>query len=365
MMKMGMRVVTVFLLLLLLLIPAGAASARGLGGGLPDGKVIFGNDFVLKEGETLDGDLIVFGGNVTLESGSSVRGSMAVIGGNVAAASGVAVGGDLVMVGGRMEMEGKVGGDMVMVGGHASLGKASVVEGDITTVGGQLERTAGSQVNGNIVDNPTAPTITIPDRPALENPPAIPRPDVRVNFDPFSGILGVLGRAIAVALIAVVASLFLQPQMERVSTAITSQPVMAGSFGLLTVVLSVLAMVVMALTLILIPVSGLGLAVLVLAWLFGLAAMGHTVGERLAREANQRWTAPLSAGIGTLLLMLVVGIVGLIPCFGWLAAALVGLAGIGGVAMTYFGSRIYPQAVPLRAQVPPGDLPPAELPPAS
>jgi hypothetical protein len=82
-----------------------------------------------------------------------------------------------------------------------------------------------------------------------------------------------VGRAILAALIAVVASLFLQPQMDRVRDAITNQPLLAGSFGLLAVVVSAMAILIMALTLILIPVSGLGLAAVLLAWLFGIVAL--------------------------------------------------------------------------------------------
>jgi len=45
------------------------------------------------------------------------------------------------------------------------------------------------------------------------------------------------------------------------------------------------------------------------------------------------------------LMMIVVGGIGLVPCIGWLATSLVALLGIGGVALTLFGSRSYPQVV--------------------
>src|SRR5512138_3808973 len=76
--EMGIRyrMFTGLLLILLLLAPAAPAYAREAAGATRDGKVIFGEDYVLKDGETLDGDLVVFGGNVSLESGSVVRGSV-------------------------------------------------------------------------------------------------------------------------------------------------------------------------------------------------------------------------------------------------------------------------------------------------
>ncbi|MGE5249619.1 MAG: bactofilin family protein [Bacteroidota bacterium] len=350
-MRINVKVLISLLVLALLLVPTGSASARGASTAGPDGKVIFGSDFVLKSGETLGGDLVVFGGNVSLEKDSAVNGSVAVIGGNVDASQGAAVNGDVVAIGGNLEMDGKINGNLVLVGGRVSLESNALVDGDITTIGGQLQRAAGAQVTGNIVNNP-APPINIPSGPQLQNPPAIPRPSLDIRFDPFAGFLGVVGRAIAVALIAVVASLFLQPQMERVSSTILSQPVLAGSFGLLTLIVSLIAMAIMAVTLILIPVSGLGAAVLVLAWLFGLVAMGHEVGERFGRRLNQSWTVPVSAGLGTLLLMLVVGVVGLVPCIGWVVPVAVGLAGLGGVVLTYLNAR-RPPLLPTQPDLPP------------
>ena len=162
-----------------------------------------------------------------------------------------------------------------------------------------------------------------------------------MDYNPLSGFLGSLGWAIAVALVAVVASLFLQPQMERVSEAITTQPLITGGFGMIAAVVSVLALIVMAVTIILIPVSMLGVVILSLAWLFGLVALGYEVGLRLAKQLKQSWTVPLSAGLGTLLLMLVIGaLTGLVPCVGGLATVLVGLAGLGGVVLTRFGMRL-------------------------
>jgi cytoskeletal protein CcmA (bactofilin family) len=360
-MKITFKFIAITLLLALMLLPALPASAQGLGSGSPGGKIIFGDNFVLEAGETLSGDLVIFGGNVTLESGSTVTGSMAVIGGNVTGAEDVTVTGDLVMMGGNLSMDGKLNGNMVLVGGQAALGDAAIVGGDITTVGGNLERAPGAQIMGQIQDNSSAPSINIPGIPPVGSLPAtpvvpVPLPNTKINFNPLSGLLGTVGWAIAVSLIAVIASLFLQPQMERVSSAITSQPLITSSFGLITVAASLLVFLIMAITIILIPVSGLGLVILLLAWLFGLVALGHEVGDRLAQQLKQSWTIPLSAGLGTLLLMLVVGsLVSLVPCVGVLAAMLVGLAGLGGVVLTRFGSRSFPL---------PGIVP-METPPAS
>ena len=55
---------TLLVLLVLLLAPARPAYAQSGG----PGKIIFGDNYTLKSGEKLNGDLVVFGGNVTVES---------------------------------------------------------------------------------------------------------------------------------------------------------------------------------------------------------------------------------------------------------------------------------------------------------
>jgi hypothetical protein len=114
-------------------------------------------------------------------------------------------------------------------------------------------------------------------------------------------------------------------------------------------------LVILAITIILIPVVVLAAAALALAWLFGMIAIGTEVGERFTRAINQTWAPPLTAGLGTFLMMLVVGGIGMIPCVGWLATSLVALLGVGGVVLTLFGTQPYPRVVaPI---VPPGNSP--------
>jgi hypothetical protein len=331
-MKNTFKFLTLMLALALLLLPASTVYARSASGGLLDGRVIFGDNFTLESGDTLTGDLVVFGGNVTIEEEAVVQGDMVVIGGNV-------------------NLNGTVTGSTVSIGGSTSMSETAVVKGDLVTVGGSLSRDPGSEVEGEIITNIPAPNIQIPNvpsPPSVPNPPSPPNPpDVNFNFNPFWNFLRMFGTAIAVSLLAMLASLFLQPQIERVSQAVFGQPVIAGSFGLVTIIAAIVASGILTLTLILIPVAFLVLLVVPLAWLFGLIAIGTEVGERFTHAINQTWAPPLTAGLGTFLMMIVVGGIGLVPCAGWLVLALVALLGIGGVVLTLFGSRSYPHvAVP-------------------
>lgn len=316
---MKSKLMTLFLLFALLLVPTSNAYAQS-----PNGDVVrIGENFTLKSGEILNGSLVVIGGNATIEKGAIVNGDAVVIGGNFV--SDGDTNGSVVIVGGNATLSSKSNGDVVAIGGQVLLTKTAVIKGDVVSIGGQITREDGAKVAGDIVNNipPNAPKI----------------PNVIVNKNPFWDFAGAFGRAIAVAAIAMLLALFLQPQMERVSDTIVRRPLLAGSFGLLTVVLAPFAVIVMAITLILIPVALIVILIIPLVWLFGMISLGQEVGERFTKAINQVWAPALSAGFGTFVLMLVVGFVGYIPCAGWLLSFIVSLVAFGGAAMTWFNSR--------------------------
>jgi hypothetical protein len=342
-MKLLYKFLTLFALLALFLVPTGAAHAQGPG---PDsgGRVIFGSNFTLESGDTFNGDLVVFGGNVTVEENANLNGN-------------------LVIFGGTAKSNGQVKGDVVIIGGQVNLEEKAHVTGDVVTVGGQLQQAEGAQIDGKVVNN-IQPEIQIPNGriPPSVVVPNVPTPSVKVDFNPFWSAMGVLIRAVAVALLAMLVVMFLQPQLNRVGQAITGQPLMSGGIGLLTVLVAPIAVVILSITIILIPVAFVGILLLVFAWLFGVIALGQEVGERFTRSINQSWAPVFTTGFGTFLLMLVGGAIGEIPCIGWLAPVALGLLGIGAVAVTWFGSRSAPVTITV-ASNPPTDV--GQIPPAS
>jgi hypothetical protein len=354
-MKTKMKLLTLCLLMALLLAPTANVYAQS-----PGGDVIrVGENYILKSGETLNGSLVVIGGNASIEKDAQVTRDIVIIGGNLALDGDVS--GNVVVIGGNAEVSTKIGGDMVVIGGQVSLKESAVVKGDLVTIGGQVTQEEGAKVEGNIVNN--LPPVNVPDVPSVPdapNPPNIPNvptpPSFNVTTNPLWNVMGVIGRALGLAAIAMLLTLFLQPQMDKVSAAIMAQPLLAGSFGLLTVILTPLVIVIMTVTIILIPVALIVAFIVPLAWLFGMIALGQEVGERFTKAINQIWSPVLATGFGTFLLLIVTGSLGLIPCVGWLLSFLVSLLALGGVTMTWFGTRT--PAKPAAVQV-------VEVPPAS
>lgn len=348
---MKTKLIPFILLLALLFLPTSSVQAQS-----PNGDVFrLGENYTLKSDETLNGNLAVVGGNALIEQDAIVNGDIVVVGGNLTINGNVS--GNVAIIGGNLTISGKIDGDIAVIGGQAVLTETAVVDGGITSIGGQVEKDPDAEVSGEIVNN--APLTDIPNPPDVPGGPDVPNsPDFNIEVNPFWEMANVIGRAFAVAAIGMLLTLFLQPQLERVGDTIAHQPVLAGSFGLLSVVVAPLVLVIMAVTLILIPVAIIVAFVIPLAWLFGIVALGQEVGERFTNAINQTWAPVLSTGFGTFLLLLVGGFVGLVPCVGWLLPFLVGIIAIGGVAMTMFGTRSAPGILPPQVQV-------VEVPPTS
>ncbi len=326
-------------LLTLLLLPVQPAFA--LGPAL-EGRVVIGTSFTLKSGETLTGDLVIIGGQAVIEQGAVVQG-------------------DSVVIGGNLQLDGQVDGNAVVIGGLVSLGDQASLAGDAVTIGGTVWRAPGARIGGNIVSNFPPPTLEFPGGNATTAQPLPPQP--RFNFD-----FGLLGRlawnfflAVVLGIVAVLLTVFLHPQLDRVARAVAAQPVITGSIGVLTVIVAPLAALLLAVTIILSPLAFALAFIVALAWLFGIVALGLEVGDRFSKAIHRTWEPALTAGLGTFLLSLAVMTVSLVPCIGWLAPAVLGMMGLGAVVVTVFGTRLAPSlaapvadsAVDIAAHLPP------------
>ncbi len=341
---------------MLLLVAALAFPWTAQAKALPDGKVVMGGSYTLKAGERLDGDLVVFGGSATIEDGAVVYG-------------------DVALFGGALDVAGTVQGDVAAFGGAASLRNTAYVSGNLVSFGGRVSRAEGAVVNGEVVSGQNGPF------------------DFARQYDafPYGGVFSAYGgsplggltrlffrlmwflfQVFTLSALAVLALMFLETPVRRITEAAQSQPALSGGVGCLTLAVVPAMLFVLALTVLLLPVSVLGLLALVLLALYGWVAMGYAVGRRLAESLGQPWGAPIAAGVGTFILSLVVGGVGkTIPCVGWLLPLAAAGLGLGAVILTQLGSKTYPPgerfpapALPAGEQPPPqADTAPEQPPP--
>jgi hypothetical protein len=307
-------------------------------------NLVLGGVCTLSEGDSLSGGMVVLGGSATLENGSTLEG-------------------DVVVMGGSLRSNGTIEGDAVVLGGLIDLGDSAVVEGSAVAIGGNVQRAPGARVEGDVVSDVDGifpfiipGIIQIPNwdgAPSIIVPGEVPQVNVRVN--PFWDVLWVLVRSFLWAFLAVLVVLFLPRNAERTASAVVAQPLASGGLGCATTIVVPILLVALAITICGIPISLVGFFLLIVGWAFGVIVVGMEVGRRLAQLLKQDWALPVSAGLGTFGLTLVSNSIGaLLPCFGWLAPALIGCLGLGAVLLTRFGSQNYPLDF-----VPPAPRPPA------
>ncbi len=303
--------------LLLVLVLAFALPGKALAGGVISDRVIFGSNFTLGSGETLDGNLIVLAGNAHLEAGSEVTG-------------------DVVIMGGNLLSSGMIEGSVISLGGPVRLEETAVVEGDVVNIGGSLDRADGARILGNVATGTDWPL-------SLNFPGAVEIPNFDVGFRPFLNLVGFTFKIFLWAALAVLVMLFAPKHTQRVASTAVNQPLVAFGLGLLSVVVLPPALILLTITILLAPVSLVAATVAALAWMFGLVALGSDLGRRLEEALKQEWAPAVSAGVGTFLLILVInGINEVIPCVGWIIPAFVGMLGLGAVLLTRFGTQPYP-----------------------
>lgn len=285
----------------LLATPAAALASNGQ---VPNGDdvVIFGQDYTLMGGQTIEGSLVVFGGNVTVESGAVIQD-------------------DLVVFGGNVDMDGQLDGDVFILGGNIDLGPNAVVEGDVVSPGGNITQDPAAQIHGNQVSE-VGPFFSH-----------------GFSFDWFSwtlgGVVWSIFQALAMSAVAVLIALFAPDHLRRTTGTIVQRPVEAGGLGCLTLVLLPFILIITIITLIG-PVVIAFLTIIALA--LGWVALGYELGRRLSRAFNQDWTIVLEAWVGTLSLGVVVSLIGIVPCVGWIAGVVLGGIGLGAVLLSRFGT---------------------------
>jgi hypothetical protein len=207
------------------------------------------------------------------------------------------INGDVVVIGGNLTISSAINGDIVIIGGQALLTETALVKGDIATIGGNVEKEPGAEITGTVTNN-APPVISAPDVPNIPNIPNIPNvpdvpetPEVNVNINPLWNVAGKIGQAFLVAIVGMLLTLFLQPQLDKAGTSMIRQPVIAGGYGLLVFIILPVAIIIMIVTIILFPIALIVALVAPLAWLFGMIALGQEVGDRFTKAINQTWGA--------------------------------------------------------------------------
>jgi hypothetical protein len=276
---------------------------------------------------------VVVGGSYAVVAGQTVRGDVVAIGAAVVIEAGGTLDGTLTVVGGSTVVDGLVTGAVHAYGGALSLGSSARVLGDLSSNYAAYDPTAGSRVEGTVQAGNEPPVHFA--LPADVRAPAGLASRAVAARNPGDAVL----RSLALGLVAALLMAALPLRVGRVRDTMLRHPARAGLDGFVTFLVAVLILVLLAVTLIGIPLAIAGGALLYATVLFGLIAFGDAVGSALASSFKQTWSAPMRAGVGTFSLSVGLLVLQVIPVLGGLAGFLLALVGLGAVRSTRFGGR--------------------------
>lgn len=347
---MKTKILFALLIALTLALSVTPAYAQGIGDGRSD-KLCVGGNSTFEPGDRA-ANFVLFGCNGTVKSGATVPGDAVVFGGNLIVEKGATVNGNVAIFGGNATISGEVRGNVAILGGAVQLASTAVVDGSVNLAGGGFDQAEGAVVRGSVTHENN-----------FRFSPSIQRIFV-TPFAPFDGAAafglglfrGIITAFALAALGALVVVFFPQPTQRVVATA-------QGSFGP-SLGVGCLTLLVAPMLFLLLLITLVGPVILVIAlaaaWIFGWIAVGYLAGQKVLEALKAHEILPVLAVV---LGIIILAIVGEVPCLGWLVSLLVGTLGIGAVVLTRFGTRPYPFQ-PALVPVGPAPASPVSLPPS-
>ncbi len=323
---------------------AGDTASTGWRGGHGSGSplVVFGQDIVVKAGETKQA-VVVIGGS------AKVRGKVREA---------------VVVIGGKAEVSGEVGDAVVSVFGGVQLTSTARIHGDVVAVGGNLNVQDGATVGGD--------AVSVLGKLDLAKPESVKGEVVNVlagslpSFEPLRKfliecVLKLRPLALRVGWVWAVAGIFLllyllvalalPRAVQNCVDELVRRPATTFLVGLLTKIL------IPILTLILV-VTGVGIfivpflfAAVLFAGIVGKAALLQYFGQQLGKQFSHG--TPLKPLLALLVGAALLTAIYLVPVLGLVALLTTGLWALGAAVMALFGGtrrempqRPQPQATP-------------------
>jgi hypothetical protein len=250
----------------------------------------------------------VVGGDRDLEGGDD---AVLLVDGTLSLPAGAERNTSLYVLDGTARIDGTLDGDVVQLAGNVSVGPDASVTGGYDAYGGTRTVAEGADVRVDAVVEPLA----------TERSPA-----ERVG-------LFVL-QAVVLGVVAFLGGRRYPDLFANVGHSVREHPVVSATVGLLSTVTLLALFVFMAFTLVLLPVTVLGLVGGVVVLAYAYVSVGFLVGSYL--DADRPGVATAAGAVGFLAASELLGVV---PVVGGLVPVVVVLTAVGAVVITYFGLR--------------------------
>ena len=232
--------------------------------------------------------------------------------------------GQVVVILGRLEMNGTARDQVVSVLSDTVIGPQARIGGNLVNVGWLMKREHGSEVGGEVIN--------------VSFMQFVPFLDHGHGWTRLLWLFFVwkLIQLAGLFLMVLLVSALVPRRAEQIAAAFPEKWGWALLTGLLAYTGMVIACIILAITLIGIPLAiALGFAVKVTKWL-GLASILFLIGQTIGRNLFKRDLSHLACVMGG---FVVYALLSLIPLFGWVFATVVNLLAVGIALLTKFGAE--------------------------
>jgi hypothetical protein len=233
---------------------------------------------------------------------------------------------DLVAIKGNINVKGDVGGDVVAILGSVRLFPTARVAGDVTSVGGSVVKDEGARIKGKIMEI------------------AIGKEGKKMTeaYAPLIVTMGIGGFLVLKTLmflgfigLSMIVVSFMTKRIGAISSKIEKEWLKTFLWGLLGYILICPLAILLAITIIGIPLIIVELVLVSIAMTMGYIAVSQLIGKRFTkaiRKPNQPMIVEVVWGL------LILFLVDLIPVVGPLVKCLILTFGFGGAIVTKLGS---------------------------
>jgi len=312
-MKFRFRFAGVYLLLLILISACTGTTFQGAESGNGEtfpSQFIAGDVYILKSGQTVEGDVTGVGTTLIIEENAFVKG-------------------DVSLAGSNLDIAGSISGDMNVLAGTSVIRDTARINGSVNQIFHQIEIKPGAVVEGEINE------FVLPARPGTDYGEGFA---IFLEWLQPGRILAFqIGRVVIFTLLAVLVIYLIKTPTLRVSAAITGNPVASWGAGIITWVSAPVISLVMFITICLIPLGILLMLAFLVGMLWGWIAISFLLGEKLAEWLKLDWRDEVVTAAGALTLGLLTVLISFIPCIGFFINQMIGVFGLGGVLISRFG----------------------------
>ena len=276
--------------------------------------------FTIDLSAPIGGDLLILAGRATLNG--PVSGDVQVSGATITLSPSSRIGGDFSASGTQVILDGVIAGDAKLIGEKVTL--AGTITGNVDVTADELLLLPGTRIIGNLRHSGPAP-VTVPDGASVTG-------TVRYREDGASGdgwLVSVVGRALALFVTGLAARWLFPDLLAGVSAAVRARPLRHALGGIAVMVVTPLVVLLLAVSMVGIPLGMLIGGLYLLAYPLGLALAAFAMGDVWVRRGGDTVRGRLARFGGA---TLVLALLSLVPWIGWLILGGLTALGIGALA---------------------------------